>query len=242
MRLVESQLEGKVQSITQTIPDRLKANYKKLPVKTKLAAMGIAAVIVGGLIFWGINSYNANLLANTPLNNPIAEEYRKKLPELKQAAESKPNDVGAQREYAIALYVTKHLEQAREQYLKAITLSKNNGELYNSLGNVYRDLKNNDSAIQAYKKSIELNPDQLNAYANLANLQIYTLNDANGGIATYKHAQEAMPDNLQIGVLLGLAYEKSGDRNSAISSYRAVLDADPGNVPAKSNLERLGAL
>jgi tetratricopeptide (TPR) repeat protein len=171
--------------------------------------------------------------------NPAVLAYQKQLPDLKKTADDKPKDVAAQQNYAVALYATGNTKDAADRYKKAIALKSNDATLYNNLGNAQRDLKNYDDAANSYKKAININPQLLNPYVNLANLQIYTLNKPAEGIDTYQQALKALPGNEQIEILLGLAYEKQGQTDRAKQIYQEVLQANPGNAAARSNLQRL---
>lgn len=54
--------------------------------------------------------------------------------------------------------------------------------------------------------------------------------------ATLKDVLSRKPENTRAIYLLGLVQERSGDRASAIASYRAVVEADPTNGDALNNL------
>ena len=212
--------------------------FKKLSISRKLtilfgAVALIEIIVVAAILITSVKP------TDQPLSNPTAEAYRQKLPSLKENAENKPKDVNAQREYAVALYATNHLEEARAQYEKAIALSPNDSTLRNNLGNTCRDLRDYEKASAYYRKAFELNPQLVSAYVNLANMLIYTQHDVEGGIAIYQQALRNMPDNAEVKILLGLTYEQKGDKDRALAVYQEVLAAHPNNAAAKSNSERL---
>lgn len=169
----------------------------------------------------------------------VAREYEQQLPELKQKVDENKEDATARTNYAVALYASKNLEEARKQYEEAAKIDGNNATTYNNLGNVYRDLKQNDKAVEAYEKAISLNPQNLNTYSNLANLQLYTLNDAEAAITTYNKGIEAIENNIQLRLLLGIAYEYDKQPEQARATYQTILDEDPENTAANAALERL---
>jgi tetratricopeptide (TPR) repeat protein len=207
-------------------------------LKSKVGAVLSAAVVIlvlGVGVFIAVSPKEDN----TPLKNPAAESYRKKLTELKKKAESSPKNLGSQQEYATALYVVQKLNEAKVQYEKAIALSPKDPVLYNSLGNVCRDLKDYKAAVTAYNKAIELGPNQLNAYTNLANMQIFMQKDVDGGIATYTNALKKFPGDAGVRLMLGTAYERKGNKAKAEETYKAILADDGNNVAAKNNLARL---
>jgi tetratricopeptide (TPR) repeat protein len=173
------------------------------------------------------------------VTNPVVATYAKQLPDLKKKAETNPNDANARKNYAVALYVTRDLEQAKQQYEAATVINDKDAVTYNNLGNVYRDLGKINEAIDAYKKSLELDPDSVNTYANLANIQMYSKNKPLDAIETYKTGLSHLPGNTQLQLLLGLAYEQAKDIPSAKQTYENILANDKDNTAAKANLERL---
>ena len=169
----------------------------------------------------------------------IGLEYQQKLPELKQAVEKSPKDTEARKSYGVALYATGDLEGAKKQYEEATKLNDKDAVAFNNLANSYRDLNQVDKAIDTYKKSIQLSPKSLNAYANLANVQLYSKNKPQDAIATYKDGLKELPNNTQLQQLLAVAYEQAKDTTNAKKTYEAILSHDAENVAAKAALERL---
>lgn len=213
---------------------------KSHKLKSFLVAFIVVALITGAIIFINILNNNGNKRVFSDNNNPVVKEYQEKLPELKSNAESKPDDLSARKSYAVALYATGNYSEAEKQYEAATKISSNDSSLYNNLGNAYRDNGKTDQAIASYKKAIELNKTSINPYVNLANLQLYTKSDADAAISTYKQALEALPNNDQIELLLGIAYEEKGDKDNAKSTYQNILSRSENNQAAKSRLEKLG--
>lgn len=203
-------------------------------------ALGLVVVIILTIVIVAVlKMRNDDKAGPTKPYNSAVADYQKKLPDLKKTAESKTKDVTAQSDYAVALYAVGNLQEAKQQYQKALNLSPNDATLLNNLANTYRDLKDYNKAVESYRESIQKSPKQLNAYMNLANLQIYTLNKVDDGIATYKKALDTTADNSQIKVLLALAYEKKGDKTAAVDLLQDILKTDPKNQAAKNNLDRL---
>ena len=171
--------------------------------------------------------------------NPVIAAYTKQLPDLKKKAKANPTDANARKNYAVALYVTRDLEQAEQQYEAATAINDKDAVTYNNLGNVYRDLGKTNEAIDAYQKSLDLDPNSVNTYANLANIQLYSKNKPLAAIETYKTGLSHLPENTQLQLLLGLAYEQAKDIPAAKQTYENILANDKDNTAAKANLERL---
>jgi len=172
-------------------------------------------------------------------NNQVITEYKSKLPELQKAANANNSNATAHKNYAVALYVTGNYEAAKNEYETVVKLDSKDATAYNNLGNTYRDLGRYDKAKTAYEKSFEINSTSINPYVNLANIQLYSQNDSNGAINTYKKALKAMPNNNQVSLLLGIAYEKAGKTTEAKQTYQDILSRDANDKAAKAGLNRL---
>lgn len=207
------------------------------PARHKKLTIGIAGVLLFALVAWF--AYRSLQPAKVVVDNPVANQYREKLPELKKTAESNKSDVSAQREYAVALYATGDTKAASTYYEKAVKLNDGDATLHNNLGNTYRDLGQVGKAIAEYRKAISLNKKLINPHVNLANVQLYSQNKPDDAITTYNDALKAIPDNDQLRLLLGLAYEKKGDTANAKKTYQSIVANDPDNAGAKANLDRL---
>ena len=170
---------------------------------------------------------------------PVVAEYQKRLPELEKGVKDAPNDPTAHKNYAVALYATGDYKGARDQYEAAVKLNDKDATAYNNLGNAYRDLGNTSKAIESYQKSIERNKTSINTYVNLANIQLYTQKDSDAAIATYKNGLKNLPDNEQLQLLLGIAYEQADQIDNAKQTYEAILAKHEDNAAAKANLDRL---
>lgn len=170
--------------------------------------------------------------------NQIINQYRKNLPELKKTAEAHQDDIDAQKNYAIALYASGDLKTAKTQY-EAIAKTSPDATTYNNLANIYRDLGQTNDAVYAYMKAIELDKTLVNSYANLANVQLYTLKNPADAMTTYQKGLAALPDNSQLEFLLGIAYEQDGQTDKAQQTYEHILTYEPNNSGAKAGLIRV---
>lgn len=175
----------------------------------------------------------------TVSKNPVVQEYQQQLPTLKKKAKDNSKNPSAHIDYAVALYATGNIKQAKQEYEAAAKLDNKNATVHNNLGNAYRDLGDIDKAIEAYQQAITLNPKLINPYFNLANIQLYSQKDADAAIKTYQKALTSLPDNEQVLLSLGIAYEQKNDKTKAKQVYQSILAKDAGNAAAKANLDRL---
>jgi tetratricopeptide (TPR) repeat protein len=200
----------------------------------------IAAILIIAAITFGVTTYLSRHEQQPASNSEVVQYYEKNLPQLSDKVKQTPDNLTVHRDYAVALYATGDIKGAKQQYEAAIKLKSNDAILHNNLANTYRDLKEYDKAMAAYETAIKLDPQHQNAYINLANLQMNMLNKPDDAIATYKRAIAAMPEDDQLKVLLGLAYEQSNNIPQAIQTFKNIVEKHPDHKAAQSNLERLG--
>jgi tetratricopeptide (TPR) repeat protein len=200
-----------------------------------LIVLGVALVLL--LVIVAIIA--ANREPKPTSSNPIVANYQKQLPALAEQAKQKPKDPAAQTNYAVALYATGDTAKAKDQYEKAVQLDPNNATLRNNLGNAYRDLGGYEKAVDSYQKALTIDAKLLNAYMNLANLYLYTLDQPDLAIKTYQDALKNLPGNQEVAVLLGIAYEQSGDKAKAKTAYQTVLESNPNNAGAQAGMKRV---
>lgn len=199
----------------------------------------IILIVVVALVLLAVGIYSATRPKQQLSKNPIISQYQRQLPTLAAAAQKNPNDAKARQEYAVALYATGDKAKAKDQYEAQTKLSPKDATMYNNLGNVYRDLQNYEKAISSYQQSIELNKQQTNAYVNLSNLYLYTLDKKDLAIATLEDGVRNSPENQDLAVLLGIAYERAGDKDKARETFQAVLDKNSQNIAAAAGLKRV---
>lgn len=197
---------------------------------------GMVALLIIGSVSWRLTHHAKPQKVST---NPVVANYQKQLPALADAVKKSGNDPQARYNYAVALYATGDVAKAKDQYEAEAKLSQNDPTLENNLGNVYRDLGNYQKAVDAYQKSVRLDPKAVNAYINLANLYLYTLNQKDLAVKTYQDALRNLPGNQDLQVLLGIAYEQSGDKDNARSTYQQVLGQNANNAAAQAGLKRV---
>lgn len=195
----------------------------------------VLLAVAGGIVWLVKSNSNGQKLSS----NPVVASYQKQLPALAAAVKKNGNDAQAHYNYAVALYATGDISEAKNQYEAQAKLSQNDPNLANNLGNVYRDLGQYQKAIDSYQKAIRLNPKVANPYINLANLYLYTLNQKDLAIKTFQNALSNLPGNQDIQVLLGVAYEQSGDKANAKATFEQVLSQNPNNTSAQAGVKRV---
>ena len=211
--------------------------WRKLLYSKVFLAVVVAVVVLTGMTSWVIISYEKK---QTPVaENSVVRLYAQKLTTLKNTAASHPNSAAAHVSYAEALYVTGNKTTAQAEYIRAGQLDPHNATIWNNLGNTYRDLGKYTQAVSAYRRAIQLAPSDQNAYINLANVQIFSLQSPADAITTYKTAMNKIGTTASLQLLLSLAYEQNKQIDQALQTYKSILSTDPSNQAAKDNINRL---
>jgi Flp pilus assembly protein TadD len=123
------------------------------------------------------------------------------------------------------------LDQAEQALLQALQTDPTLPRIYEYLGWIYHQIGDQDSAIQLFRKEVELNPSSPEALNNLATSLAQTEN--------YQEAIKCYEDALAIDAkctscLLNLesAIRSQGDTNSALKRYEAQMQSQPDSALA----------
>lgn len=207
--------------------------------KSRIVTIFVLVIAIVSIVTLLVAYRNHNINQSKKPNNPISLEFNRQLGSLKEKSERQPKDATAHNNYAVALYATGNVREAKNQYEEATTLDPKNATAFNNLGNAYRDLNDTSKAIESYRRAINLNPKLINPYFNLANIQQHALKDTDKAIDTYRNGLSALPNNEQLLLSLALAYEAKKDTANAEQIYRSLVALYPSNSTAKDNLNRL---
>ena len=104
-----------------------------------------------------------------------------------------PRDERAHNLLANNLFGLQQYEQAIEEYQKVIAINQNFSQAYNQMGYAYRFLKKYNDAEQAFKKYVELIPDDPNPYDSYAELLMKT-GRFEASIEQYRNALKYNPN------------------------------------------------
>jgi tetratricopeptide (TPR) repeat protein len=210
-------------------------------VKTKTFVwVLVVAILIGGAYVLGKQQGSSDTKPEKLVT--VADKYKEKLPALEAAVKKDSTDQKVRREYAIALYASGDLEKAKEQYLAELKSNDSDAVTYNNLGNIYRQQKKFDDAIQMYEKSIKLDEKNINAYLNLGHLYSDVLSKPNEAIRVYTDGLDKNPNDKTIQTQLALVYERSGDLEKAVEIYKAMLEQNANDLVAKEAIARLEKL
>ncbi|MFA5032468.1 MAG: tetratricopeptide repeat protein [bacterium] len=127
------------------------------------------------------------------------------------------------------------LDEAIQEYKKALILNPDSPDIHNNLGDVYERKGLLDEAIQKYKKTLMLNPNTPGIHNNFGN--IYTKKGLfEEAIQEYKKELILNPNFPEIHNNLGNIYAQKGLFDEAIQEYKKALILNPDSPEIHNNL------
>ena len=153
----------------------------------------------------------------------------------KQNSPSKFNDLLND---AIKFQNSGHFLEAQSIYFKLKEVQPENSNLLFLLGSLYGQMGDFENCINSLTKSLELSPDQIDTYNNLA-IAYELTNQLDSAIQTYNKALTLSPNSPLIHGNLGDLYRKTGNFEKSLQHLDECLTLSPGNENAllyKANL------
>jgi tetratricopeptide (TPR) repeat protein len=116
--------------------------------------------------------------------------------------------------------VKKTLNEAAEVYRQAIEAHPEEKNFVYNLGVLYASkLRNYQAAEPLFKKVTELDPEDVDAWFNLATAQLNT-DDLDGALVSLEKAVELTPDNPDVWYQLGIIYVKKGMKEKGEEAFK----------------------
>ncbi len=125
------------------------------------------------------------------------------------------------------------LKRAAQEYQASLAI-RPNGAAYFNLGQLYMMLQLPDRAVGMYRAALTQNPNDRDAAVNLGVI-LLERGDVVGAIEILEHAREVDGRFAPTFYNLGLAYERAGRQEEAMTAYRKAVELDPGS-PAREKL------
>lgn len=130
------------------------------------------------------------------------------------------------------------LDEAIEQYIKAIEVRPDYVDAYNNLGNRYLDKGLSGKAVEYYQQAIHLDPLSYYAYNNLGSVY-FRKGELDKSLKCYQKVLELNPYVRDAYYNLGMVYCKKKLYNKAAQTWSAVLKIDPNYSLAVRGLTQL---
>jgi tetratricopeptide (TPR) repeat protein len=134
------------------------------------------------------------------------------------------------------------IDKAKEFYDKGAALVPNDFDGNVRIAAAYFDIKQYEPAGQYYQKALALNPKDVNARTDLGSTYIEGPNhDIDKGIAEYQQSLQIDPKHEPTLYMLGVAYIRKGDIDSAkktLSQLETANSASPLVAKLKEGIEK----
>jgi tetratricopeptide (TPR) repeat protein len=134
-----------------------------------------------------------------------------------------------------ALLANGQIDEAIENFQKALQVNPNYTEAHYNLGDAFLRRGQIDEAIQQFQKALQIDPKHAKSHADLG-IALYQLGRIEEAIEQYRAALEIDPDNTKTHNDFGLALEQAGRMDEAIAQFQKALAIDPQNAEAHFNL------
>ncbi len=214
-------------------------------LKTRLSGSDQAKVTKSGTA--NPEAYQAYLKGRYYWNRRTPEGIQKAIEQFKLAVQKDPNYalayVGLADCYGIAstilgMSVKESLQQAKAYATKALEIDNSLGEAYATLGLVHSQLWNWAEAENAFKRSIELNPNYASARHWNSRL-LNTLGRKNEAFAEIRRANEIDPLSMVIINNIAGFYREMGDYKSAVEQCNKIKEIDSSYVARHVSLTEI---
>jgi tetratricopeptide (TPR) repeat protein len=139
------------------------------------------------------------------------------------------NNLGA------ALFPKGQVDEAIEQYRKALEINPNWWVPYNNLGTALLQKGQLDEAVAQYQKALEINPNCDEVHVNLGNA-LFQKGRVDEAITKYRRALEISPNYAEAHNKLGSALEQKGRADEAIAEFQKALEISPNLAGLQYNL------
>lgn len=165
-----------------------------------------------------------------------------RLPQAKALYEQVLQTDGRQPEALLWMGVIAHKQNDSKHGLdfvkRAIELVPNNAFFYSTLGNVQKDMGEQDAAIASYKRALKLKPDSPDAYNNLGTVY-FAQGNLDAAIDNFQKAIALVPAYAEALNNLGSALHKKGRPSDAITVLQQAISINPSYAQALFNLARV---
>jgi len=135
----------------------------------------------------------------------------------------------------LALADCGQIDEAIDQYQKALEIKPDYVEAHTNLGNAFAGRGEVKAAIGEYLKALKIKPDCVPAYTSLGNA-LADSGEVDAAMAQYHKALDIEPDCADAHNSLGLALAGLGQVDEAIACFRRALEIKPDYLRAHYNL------
>ncbi len=136
---------------------------------------------------------------------------------------------------ALEFYKKADYQNAKNTYLKIISIMDNSAEAHCNLGVVLKVIGDIKGAIEHYIKAININPKYVLSYNNLGNA-FKEIKEYDKAIVVFSDCIKLDPNNFNAYNNIGMVYEGKGDNTKAIAAYKYAVKINPSFAKAINNI------
>lgn len=162
------------------------------------------------------------------------ENYQEAIDHCKKAVVIEPRYADAYNNLGISFYKLGDFKQAETYYLKAIETAPRDTYLYN-LGQLYRDAKKPDGALEVYRRALQINPFIPKGNFIIGNAYLDKGQFASA-IEAFLQGLKVEPESFEIYTNLGVAYEKNNMTEKAGEAFKKAIELNPKLAEARFGL------
>jgi tetratricopeptide (TPR) repeat protein len=118
-------------------------------------------------------------------------------------------------------------------------MDPDNPAIFYNLGVVYAFLKDEETAVENFQRSVDLFPQYYQAWYNMGQICLIKMQDYSRAMNCFDRVVAIRPDYPGGHHQRGVTLELLGDKSAALESWRKTLQIDPENKSAKEAVERL---
>lgn len=199
-------------------------------VKSKLNRPGLSITVTVILVICIVGLYSTVTIARN-------RDWKDGLTLWSKTVKSSPGSSVARGSLGHAYQQLGRLEEAIEQYKRAVAINPDDFKAHYNLGVVYAQQGHFDKAIQRYQRSIRANPAYPNARFNLG--VIYqNQGEIDQAINQFREVARLDPTDFQARNNLGVAYARQGELEKAVAEWEKVLELNPDNSSVRENIQK----
>jgi predicted O-linked N-acetylglucosamine transferase (SPINDLY family) len=197
---------------------------------TKAFAQALGAVDKG----LSYDSQNIVLLTQKAIILCDSGRASEGLPFAKMASKIAPDNVDVIRIEARCCLLSNRFKDAIEKYSRVIGGAVNDYKSYNCIGTAYKQLGNDEAAIEWFKKTIEINADYVEAYNNVGSV-LAELKKYDEALKYYTKAIELRPGYIQSLGNKASVLRRLGFFEEAVAMFKDILENDDSHPNFYSN-------
>ncbi len=167
-----------------------------------------------------------------------AGDYELAVKAFDRALELDPNHVKSNLNLSRVLLDTGRPMDALDKINDALAVDSESNTAYRLKGRVFRQIRQNPQAIEAYRRAIQIDDEDAWSMNNLG--MIYLAEEMyDKALPPLARAVELKGDVAMFRNNLGMALEHTGRYRAAEVVYQAAIDSDESNIKAAANLSRI---